>query len=241
MINKTIIFVHIRKTAGITLRSLFKGQLSVDSYFKEKFPQHLKNLSTEKRKKIRFVSGHYPYGLHQLLPQDCVYMTLLRNPADRIISLYKHLLRKGEGMTFRELINSEKNNQVLMIGENLNEAKKRLNEFIVVGTTERFDETIVVLKTKIGLKKMYYCKKENVGKNKIKIDENDLNYHKEINKDDYEIYKYANTLLNKAIKEYGWRFKIDLFLYKFTNRFLLKWYKKFQKFFLKFNSILREK
>lgn len=189
MKSRTIIFVHIRKTAGISLRSLIKGRFSPEYYFKEKTPQHLRELPVTERKKLKFISGHAPYGLHKLLPQKCEYITLLREPTDRIISLYKHLLRKGQDITFRELIESEKNNQVLMFGTNFNEAKKRLDEFAFVGITERFDESVVVFRKKFGLKRMHYTKKENVGKEKAKIDSADLEYFKKINTDGYKIYQ----------------------------------------------------
>jgi len=217
--NKTIIFVHVRKTGGITLRLLLKGKLSGEEYFKLKPPiNKLSDLNNKKLEKLKFISGHVSYGLHKKIPKDSEYITILRDPVDRIISLYKHLKRAGSNITIKELTVKEKNNQILMFGKNLEDAKNILSSFMTVGTTEKFDRTVVVLRNKIGAKKMYYAKKANVGENKVIISDEDKEYIRDLNKEEYELHKYANELLEKEIKKYGIKFYLDLLIYKIMNK-----------------------
>jgi len=82
-------FLHIPKTAGTTLISI------IDSYFDRKkvlgihawkyllpkMPFHFK--------KYRFVRGHFGYGFYRIVPKKMIYMTVLRDPTDIIISSYK--------------------------------------------------------------------------------------------------------------------------------------------------------
>ena len=43
------------------------------------------------RPDLNAVIGHFWYGLHRLIPRECKYVTLLRDPAQRLWSLYNHL------------------------------------------------------------------------------------------------------------------------------------------------------
>ncbi len=48
----------------------------------------LKNMPEEKRNKIRCLKGHMPFGLHKYLLNSSVYLTVLREPIERVISHY---------------------------------------------------------------------------------------------------------------------------------------------------------
>jgi len=88
-------YLHIPKTAGTTLISL------IDSYFNRKnevlgihswkflIPKLPLNFSN-----YRFVRGHYGIGFYRLLPKKPIYITILREPTDLIISMYKMLQRQ---------------------------------------------------------------------------------------------------------------------------------------------------
>ena len=89
-------FLHIPKTAGTSVISI------LDSYFKKdqvlrlhawkyllpKLPLDFSN--------YRFVRGHYGIGFYRLLPKKPLYLTVLREPKDIIISSYKMIQRQPE-------------------------------------------------------------------------------------------------------------------------------------------------
>jgi hypothetical protein len=61
---------------------------------------------------VRCVTGHFLFGFDVPIPRSCVYLTLLRDPVERILSLYQHFLRWGDdahgvrrrGLTLRQFV-----------------------------------------------------------------------------------------------------------------------------------------
>lgn len=102
------IFLHQVKTAGKTVEKfllrkygdqyrkttlIFKGE-SLDNIF-----DILKSTEQDKiteLNKAKAISGHFPYGLHEMIDGPCRYFTLLRNPVSRVRSFYAYSL-KNEG------------------------------------------------------------------------------------------------------------------------------------------------
>lgn len=99
--GKTLLFLHIPKTAGSTLRYILRnnyGRSDIFHFHNELFP----NLSVfllnhmSKYRSYRLVIGHFGYGLHKHIHQDYQYFTMLRNPVRRVISNYYHIRRKKD-------------------------------------------------------------------------------------------------------------------------------------------------
>lgn len=90
--DKTIIFLHIPKTGGTSLIDIMEQQYgtmsrSPDSDFIDmsewvKFNEELN---------CKAVAGHFPYGIHELFA-DYHYITILRHPVERIVSLYYYII-----------------------------------------------------------------------------------------------------------------------------------------------------
>jgi hypothetical protein len=99
-LDGTAIFIHIPKTAGITLRYILDAQYDRASHYKidgeriEESVAEFRRLPESEKKHIRVLTGHMPFGLHEALPQACHYVTLLRDPAERTISHYYFVLRE---------------------------------------------------------------------------------------------------------------------------------------------------
>jgi hypothetical protein len=53
-------------------------------------------LPVAERAKFKVVKGHMYFGLHEFLPQPCTYVTLLREPIDRVVSHYYYVLRSPD-------------------------------------------------------------------------------------------------------------------------------------------------
>ncbi len=89
--NKTLIFLHIPKCGGATLQSIIRRHLSKAETFItvppwEKSKALLLGLTEYQRNSIKFLTGHFSYGIHEAIPSPATYITMLRNPVDRIIS-----------------------------------------------------------------------------------------------------------------------------------------------------------
>ena len=93
-----IYFVHIPKTAGTTLTELLHAQFKKNQIFQISPPYHLQRLSEfysqspSERAKFKLVSGHFPMPLEDTLAREDRVLTVLRNPIDRVISLYFFIL-----------------------------------------------------------------------------------------------------------------------------------------------------
>ena len=196
-----LIFVHIPKTAGTTLMRVIERQFPPSqTYFmnlylmnddRQKSIEHLKIHTQVEKAQIRCLKGHMPFGLHQFLPRMSRYVTVLRDPIERMISSYYFVLsldkndplysiyfKKSleEFVTFMYTRN-ELNLQTRYIGggiefENLRPpypplgqdaitiAKRHLaTEFQLVGLTERFDETLILMKQLFGFRNVFYAKR----------------------------------------------------------------------------------
>jgi len=133
---------------------------------------------TLRRDDLRAVIGHFQYGLHQEVPRPCRYATVLREPVSRIRSLYHfqrlnesrygHLnqVRLPEGAGIEQFVTSppypEIDNGMTRrisgkspaIGQCdrslLDLAISNLRRFAVVGLSDRFDETVVLMSHEFG-------------------------------------------------------------------------------------------
>lgn len=95
-----LLFLHVAKCGGTSLvehlgqlgrRGLCLGfACDTKDEVKSRATGILAGSNVDARK-IRAVYGHRVfYGLHTLFEQECLYSTMLRNPVDRVQSLYNH-------------------------------------------------------------------------------------------------------------------------------------------------------
>ncbi len=102
----------------------------------------------------------------------------------------------------------------------LDDAKMNLrNGFAVVGLTERFDETLLMLQRTFGWRTPFYTK-ANVTKKrprKKEVSEESLELITEYNHLDIQLYDYAATLFQEKIDSLGEEFQEDLIKYKKRN------------------------
>jgi hypothetical protein len=99
MKQEVILFVHIPKTAGTTVQLFFEQQFapqemfSLNSQGRDPFQEFSAQPDSVKQR-VRVVKGHMRFGLHELIDRPCAYVTLLRHPIDRIVSLYHYALEQ---------------------------------------------------------------------------------------------------------------------------------------------------
>ncbi|MGL5888632.1 MAG: sulfotransferase family 2 domain-containing protein [Bacteroidia bacterium] len=217
-----LIFLHIQKTAGSTLHDIigryYKGR-EVKTFYNPPMALKFLELPAEERNKIKVLKGHQPYGMHECFSSGSTeYITLLREPADRVISHYYHL-KSDKEHPFNEEINREQYTikQVLESGkilnmnncmvrllsgnyncaydecsdEMLNKALSNLDSMALVGLHNQFDIFLLRAAERYGWKNPYY-RKRRVSKTRIGINEIDAETRSVIeyyNKLDIELFK----------------------------------------------------
>lgn len=250
--NEALIFVHLMKTGGTTLSQLIREHYSDDRIFhyvpkKDGQTLHdLEQMSPSQREKLKFVHGHAKFGFHKHLKQPARYITMLREPVSRIISLYyfihqnpaREMLPEKHCPTLSSYLDTRlkalDNRQTRAIAgpkaarvpfgkvtpEMLERAKKNLETFLMVGVTERFDESVIVLKHALDLKNILYTR-VNANSNKPKreqIDAADIERIKEYNAFDLELYAYVNQLLDQKISNVGPSFQAEYEKFREKNK-----------------------
>jgi hypothetical protein len=211
------------------------------------------SLSEARRAELSVLKGHMIFGLHEYLPGPSAYFTLLREPADRSISNfhfvrrtphhYHHDLIIAEKMTLKDYLESEvaplmDNGQTRMLSggwytlpvgectkEVLKAAKKNLQEnFAVVGLTERFDETLLLLKERFGWHNIFYVRR-NVSRDRpttANLPAATRAVVEQYNQLDAELYRYVRMRFDEQVRHLGPAFARRVRSFQATNR-LVTW------------------
>lgn len=204
-----VIFTHIPKTAGNTFASILYKQYDyeteiIDTYGKDSLPE---NINYDN---IKCVVGHHQFGLHTHIPRPSQYITVLRDPVDRVISDYYFDLKfhgkKIEDWPIQPFIKHFSNRQTRWIAGNDQEdlalAKANLNDhFIFAGLTEWFDESLFIMKQKLGWQDISY-KKYNVNEKRSKVDQvsdDVLDEIKKHNQLDIQLHAYVKNKLQMEL------------------------------------------
>jgi hypothetical protein len=99
--DRTVIFLHIGKTAGSTLRQVLKRQFPSSQALTIRARRRPRTdtiadfarLPEEDRLRPRLIMGHTVYGLHDGVPRPCTYITMLRHPVKLTHSQYRYVQR----------------------------------------------------------------------------------------------------------------------------------------------------
>jgi hypothetical protein len=234
---EALIFLHVPKSAGTTLNRLIEWEYplfemySVDPVLFRWSRAHLWRLPQRRLKRFRVFKGHMPFGLHKILPQPATYITVMRGAVERVISAYyfmsNYMLHpnywkfRREGWTLEDFVrrSPRENVQTKMIAgadydapctaEILAKAKDNLQYFSVVGLTERFEESLALMKLRFGWKLKSYSS-FNVTRTRPKrrdLPQSTLDLIAERNRFDIELYECAakifEEMINKNAPEIG--------------------------------------
>jgi hypothetical protein len=185
----------------------------------------------ETRNNIKLLKGHMKFGLHAYFGiEPFTYVTFLRNPAERIISHYYYILRKKDHylhnvVTAKKMslldfalsdVSEELDNGQLRLLTNhhainlnccnedvFNDAVTNLKtKFSAIGITEKFNESLILVKNKLNWPVYPYYRKLNVSGNKEeKVDQDIITEIEKRNAFDVRLYKFALEKFNNEISE----------------------------------------
>lgn len=224
------VYIHIPKTAGTTFQEVLRKNISEGEI------AHIKNQTItlqavlEKSKTHTWVLGHMRF-YKEVKDQGNFLFTFLRNPIDRMVSHFFHLVRNGqlEGKTildkFEFYLTPEQEkerglfNQQTQILANyqkqsdfragpeqaLKTALNHLEMLDFVGITEYFRESVLILGKELGWKKLYYTNR-NQTTNSQEKEVILKQYQKQItllNELDFELYERGIEMLKSYPKPSG--------------------------------------
>lgn len=94
--SKHVVFLHIPKAGGNSLRAIIQREYKVTDLYYQGTDQDRFDLLQERIKEPSYNSlchiGHVYFGFHEFFPNDEVkYITMLRDPVKRVISLYNFI------------------------------------------------------------------------------------------------------------------------------------------------------
>jgi hypothetical protein len=114
-----LLFLHIPKTAGTSLRALFSERIprSQIAVLDPPISSEAREQVTKQRANLRLLMGHLYFGIDEQLGLFADYVTFLRDPVARIASFWKHQqthkhaefhAEAKRGMSLREFVESER-------------------------------------------------------------------------------------------------------------------------------------
>ena len=196
----------------------------------------MEEVPLEYRSSLRLLHGHFAFGIHKYVPRSCRYVTVLREPVARVVSAYKHVLKrtghelhervvKGK-IDLEEFIETfwleEKRNRQIrdlcneydgpVDRELLEHAKRNLEGFLVVGLTERFEETFALIRRALRLRLPFYVTR-NVGF-PLEASERAIELIREREQFDLELYTFAEHLFDKQVGAQGSSFGLEVAAYR---------------------------
>lgn len=250
---ETLIFLHLPKTGGNTLKSVIRRQYPRDSICELRYPareavQRFALHPIEERARYRVVTGHMQLGLHEYIPGPWCYVTILRDPVEMGISAYFFVLRKPNHPR-HELLREKSLTEVLQEGllpflDNgqtrtlcatevpsvpygecsramLDQAKENVERYIpIAGTAARFDETLLLLKDRLGWRNVFYTPRNTAPKRPgaVELPHEAVELLKAHVQLDMELYRFVEERLERQVTELGEAFARRLKRFRRINR-----------------------
>jgi hypothetical protein len=184
-----LIYLHLPKCGGTTLNRLIEWEYppsriySVDPSFFRWSYYRLLRWPPRRLARLEVIKGHMPFGIHRRLAGPAKYITVLREPVERVISEYYFALhyrlhpqhKRMQHLSLEDYASTTPHHNLqckLLAGlpgprdflagdcteETLAVAKANLAaHFTLAGLTERFDETLALLKVLFGWKLNHYA------------------------------------------------------------------------------------
>ena len=214
--------------------------LTFDGRYHRDEIERFAKLPEPQRARHRLIKGHLYFGFHRLVPGNSTYVTFLREPVARALSFYSYARSNSDHYLYRSLTEERLelrtllergttaelfNLQTRMIAGDqgnldrpldrsaLERAKQNLRtNFCLVGLTEEFDASLILLSRTFDWSLPFYVKK-NVSRKKSRTESIDTQTDallREANALDLELYAFAQKLFDAQLRNAGDSFESEL-------------------------------
>jgi hypothetical protein len=250
--RKTVLFMHLHRTGGTTLLKVLESFYDANETFAIDGKRHRCSVQDfirqpeAKRGKFRMIKGHLFWGLHHFCLNEATYITILRHPIDRVLSLYYWQLRPDcfysipAGTTLEDFLASGEFVSVdngmtrfiagkdldevpygMCTGKTLELAKDHLaRHFAAFGLTERYEESLILFKRSLGWERFPFFQKVNVHQQKPAHPVISAREQEALllhNAYDLELYGFARMIFEDRISQMVASFADEVALFKHLN------------------------
>lgn len=251
--KRRIIFLHIPKTGGTTLQEIISRNYVPEMVFRfhdsnlQLWKAEFEQLSEDARNQRKIFLGHTCFGIHQFLPPPSTYITLVRDPVERILSHYYYVLSTPDHYLHSKIVTDKisikeyvccgimevDNFQTRLISGVLDEvafgqctvemleiAKKNIQQyFSVVGLMKQFDKSLLLLKKKLRWKRVFYVKRNVTSYRcpKDSLAKDILQAIERSNQIDIALYTYAQKQFEILVQQYPY-FEEEVKRFKLLNK-----------------------
>jgi len=252
-----LLHLHVPKTAGLALNDvilaaygdrgwtvsddghLVKGVYYVHAGIEHRFVPDENARQILSGRDIHAVVGHFSFGIHEFVNRPCRYVTLLRHPVDRVVSLYRHIQAWDHESVHEEVIRKNltleqfvsdlefpevDNGQVRRISgldrpfgqcdrAMLDRAIHNMTQHITVaGLTERYVESVLLMKHHLEWPTVPWLGQKNVNTRRPAepLSASAYSLIVERNSLDMELYRLAEERLQQQIEKAGRPYLADL-------------------------------
>jgi len=241
--NTPLYFLHIHKCAGTTTRLLLDNAFCVEtifaaysgSYYPEDLPDN-PSLADPKQ----FYRGHFRMGLFQFLPESKWHtVTVLREPVDRLLSLFHYLQQHGRiafTLDFMQWAETECRFQNLMTSHltldidrlqntrgdkavrdlamaKLDEALANLGLCQIVGLTEHLEDTINLFAWQLGFLPPLLTPRNNPTKDRLAVNQLSVETRSRLEsllEADIRLYQRAREMFQDAMNAMRQSMRVEL-------------------------------
>jgi len=209
----------------------------------------LSELKDADLEELKIVAGHMEFGWHTLLKAPSSYITFLRDPVDRVISQYHYILRLNNHL-IKDQIASENLTMLQFVERGLssvsdNGMTRKLagitdevpfqqysdniletavanieTNFGAIGLAEYFDESVLLIKLKLGWSMPFYRTK-NATRNRSVVNDYDkktLDAIRDHNALDIKLYQHAHEIFKSELAHLGSNFGARLWTFRKMNQ-----------------------
>lgn len=233
----TIIFAHMPKAAGISLNVVMRKQypsdsvLEIDPHVHRKIRYgNLMNMPLRQTLQLKAVSGHELFEIHEWIPNPFIYITVLRDPVERVLSFYSYILSSPTHHMHNEMVSTNMSLDDFLswqrsAGEVMNlqckllsskypyreshmptvfaKAKNNLETYFLVGLTEQLGEALDLF-TKVFHWNNVTIERENVTPNRIHrkdVSPSVIQKIEQANEYDMELYEIGKRLFTEQLRD----------------------------------------